>query len=94
MGRGAGSVRRMNLLNPLPKGMNTVVGGWTQLIGGLFLALAQLFQMVTDCLNGALSLSACIDSLPPLVVAVAVAGNGLAQLGLGSKVEEVKEATL
>ncbi len=80
----------MNMLNPLPKGWNTIIAGWTQIIGGILVAIAELLRVATDCLNGVMTISQCIDSLPPLVIAVAVAANGLGQLGIGSKVEEVK----
>lgn len=79
----------MNLLAPFPKGTNTIIAGYTQIIGGLLFALSELLKVVTACLDGSFAISMCIDSLPPLVIAVAVAANGLGQLGLGGKVEEV-----
>jgi phosphotransferase system glucose/maltose/N-acetylglucosamine-specific IIC component len=90
----AASVNHMNFLSPpLPKGMNTQVAGYTQLIGGLLLALAQLFQLLTDCLTGTLEIGTCISSAMPMLIAIAVAANGLGQLGLGAKVEAVKTDT-
>lgn len=83
----------MNTYGIFPKGMNTVVAGWTQIIGGLLFALSELLRVATSCLNGTFDLGMCIDALPPLVIAVAVAANGLGQLGLGGKVEEVKEVS-
>lgn len=81
----------MNLLNiPGLNGYKTAIGAWTQILGGLLYALAELLKLVTDCLNGATALDACFNNLPTLVMGVVVAANGLGQLGIGSKVENVK----
>ncbi len=81
------------MYTPFPNGTNTMIAGYTQLIGGLLFALSELLKVATQCLNGALTVSMCVDALPPLVIAVAVAANGLGQLGLGNKVEQVKADT-
>lgn len=75
------------------KGVQTQIGSWTQIIGGLFYALAELFKLIADCANGVSALNACFDQLPTMVVGVIIAANGLSQLGIGSKVEDVKSTT-
>ncbi len=81
------------MYTPFPHGTNTKIAGWTQIIGGLLFALSELLKVATQCLDGSLTVSMCIDAMPPLVIAVAVAANGLGQLGIGNKVEAVKADT-
>ncbi len=84
----------MNFVNvPGMKGIQTQVASWTQIIGGLLYALAELLHVVSGCLSGDIAIAQCFDSVPALFIAVAVAANGLGTLGLGSKVEEVKDTT-
>lgn len=73
-------------------GYKTRVGAWAQLIAALLLAVSQLIAAANDCLQGVTALQACANSLPVLFGAVIVAGNGLAQLGLGHKLEKQNEA--
>ncbi len=75
------------------KGYQTAIASWLQIIGGLLFALSELFRVLTECLTGSLDIGDCFDALPPLAIAVAIAANGLGTLGLGSKVEEVKDTT-
>lgn len=83
----------MNLLLPLPKGWNTAVGSYAQIIGGLLYALAELVRMIGLCVSGESPLDTCFNSFPTLIMGVVVAANGLSQIGLGAKVEDVKADT-
>lgn len=78
------------MLLPFPKGWNTAVAGYAQVIGGLLYSLAELVKMIGLCVGGVSPLDVCFDSFPSLIVGVVVAANGLGQLGLGAKSEEIK----
>ncbi len=84
----------MNFINvPGMKGVQTLVGSWGQIIGGLLFSLAEFVKLVTDCVSGATALDICVNNFPLVIGGLVVAFNGLSQLGLGSKVEEVKATT-
>lgn len=84
----------MNLFNiPGLNGLKTVIGSWTQIICGLLLAVVDLLKAVNDCVSGATAFDVCLNTLPVLFMGVIAAANGLANLGLGHKLEKLRNAT-
>jgi hypothetical protein len=75
---------------PSLTGYKTKIAGYTQIIGGVLYALAEFLKLATDCLNGIVPLDACIQHIPTAAIAVAIAANGLGQLGIGHKIERLK----
>ena len=72
----------------------TALAGWTKLLGGLLYVVAELFTVITGCLDGTLDIQACYQRLPAAAFAVYVAADGLATLGLGDKLEKLKQSLL
>jgi hypothetical protein len=83
----------MNFFNiPGLNGYKTIVGSYVQMICGLFLAIVELLKGFNDCIQGVTAISICLNTLPVLFLGVVAAGSGLAQLGIGHKIEKAKAA--
>ena len=83
----------INFYNPPFLGkFKTIVGSYTQIIAGLLMSVVELLNLVNDCVNGATGFEACLNNLPLAFMGVVAAANGLAQLGIGHKIEKQNAA--
>ena len=70
-------------------GYKRLIGSWVQIISGLLMSIVQLLSGINDCIQGAAALDVCFNTLPLLFMGVIAAANGIAQLGLADKQQQI-----